>query len=476
MRFSMNNLGLRQLNAILRGTRAAENPNYRGRWQRPWNKTEGVVGNAVGYDGSALSAGQTQNTRSRTALCAVQPVEPTGDQVVGRTSKSAVSQVSKPASRSSSDDLPIWKSAIQQVWKPALRPLQRIPRSLSSSQRLLTSSPTGSTSGFTMMEIAISLAVIGIALVAIIGVLPIGMNVQQSNRQETIIGQDANVLMEAIRNGSVGSDDLTNYVYAVSNFWGMYAPVSSGGGVEKTGVNGYTYSSSSVDSQYIFREGALNVSHAWITNGANIIGLLSTPEYIGAIGDSGGDAPGQPIPSLYFGGISNHIVAYCYSISGPAIQKPPQDNPILQQDSFGYHLYCVNAPTPVDTNLFFEGFGPWKDTATYGQGNTVFFNWTYWTCSSGPAQGPVPGNSTVWQMTPNYTLEMALNLHELRLTFEWPKLGNGGVGSGRETFRTMVAGQLERQQIMNPTISAADTIWYNSNLWCYLPETFTNTP
>ena len=37
---------------------------------------------------------------------------------------------------------------------------------------------------FTMVEIALSLAVIGFALVAVIGILPIGMNVQKENRQE----------------------------------------------------------------------------------------------------------------------------------------------------------------------------------------------------------------------------------------------------------------------------------------------------
>ncbi|HEV2456676.1 MAG TPA: PIG-L family deacetylase, partial [Verrucomicrobiae bacterium] len=40
---------------------------------------------------------------------------------VAQTSKSAVSQVSKPASRSWSCDLPIRKPAIRQVWKPALQ-------------------------------------------------------------------------------------------------------------------------------------------------------------------------------------------------------------------------------------------------------------------------------------------------------------------------------------------------------------------
>src|SRR5665647_1612048 len=52
---------------------------------------------------------------------------------------------------------------------------------------------------FTMVEIAICLAIIGFALVAIIGVLPLGMNTQRDNREETIINQDATVLLEAVR-------------------------------------------------------------------------------------------------------------------------------------------------------------------------------------------------------------------------------------------------------------------------------------
>src|SRR5689334_7452834 len=64
-------------------------------------------------------------------------------------------------------------------------------------------------SGFTMVEIAISLAIIGIALVSIIGVLPIGLNTQRDNREETLINQDATVLLGAIRSGARGLDDLT---------------------------------------------------------------------------------------------------------------------------------------------------------------------------------------------------------------------------------------------------------------------------
>jgi hypothetical protein len=39
---------------------------------------------------------------------------------VAQTSKSAVSQVSEPARPQSYDRMPTWKSATQQVWKPAL--------------------------------------------------------------------------------------------------------------------------------------------------------------------------------------------------------------------------------------------------------------------------------------------------------------------------------------------------------------------
>ena len=92
-----------------------------------------------------------------------------------------------------------------------------------------------------MVEIAICLAIIGFALVAIIGVLPYGMATQRDNREETIINQDATVFLEAIRNGSQGLDDLTNYVYAITNYWTQY---SSAGIQLQTGVNGYTYTNS----------------------------------------------------------------------------------------------------------------------------------------------------------------------------------------------------------------------------------------
>jgi prepilin-type N-terminal cleavage/methylation domain-containing protein len=215
-----------------------------------------------------------------------------------------------------------------------------------------------SQSAFTMMEIAICLAIIGIALVAIIGVLPQGMNVQKDNREETVINQDATIFIEAIRNGQRGSDDLTNYVYMITNTY--------------TGVGYVSFSS-----------------------GSNIVGLLSTPEFTG--------------------NTSNRMVAYVRSMSGPAVEKPPQDNQLLQQDSFSYRIICENVPIQLADN-----------------------------------------NSA-------YASQLANSLHELRLTFLWPQQPNGALGAGRQTYRALIAGQLVNNGI-------APTNYF------FQSQSFTNAP
>jgi prepilin-type N-terminal cleavage/methylation domain-containing protein len=231
-------------------------------------------------------------------------------------------------------------------------------------------------SAFTMIEIAITLAIIGIALVAIIGVLPIGINVQKDNREETVIDQDASVFLENIRNGARGLDDLTNYVMTISNSWVLYRDGTPG----LFGYNSYNYTNATA-------YGATVPSMA-LTNGANIIGLLSMPQYINPIS-------GAPILYPTNSYISNYVVAYVRSLSGPAVEKPPQDNGIIRGDAFSYKLICQNVPVSVDTNI----------------------------------------------VTP-YSRQLTANLRELRLTFLWPLLPNGSTGNGRQTFRTTVAGQI----------------------------------
>ncbi len=67
--------------------------------------------------------------------------------------------------------------------------------------------------GFTMAEIAIALGVIAFALIAIIGILPTGLQTQRDNREETIVNQDARLLIEAIKSGGRDvTSDLGSYV------------------------------------------------------------------------------------------------------------------------------------------------------------------------------------------------------------------------------------------------------------------------
>jgi type II secretory pathway pseudopilin PulG len=236
-----------------------------------------------------------------------------------------------------------------------------------------------------MVEIAICLAIIGVALVAIIGVLPLGMRTQQENREKTVINQDATIFMEAIRNGARGADDLANYVYAITNY---QTPYPAGTPTTPAGYGG-----------------------GYLTNGANIIGLLSTPEFT--------DNNGLALPNLSGGGYSNHVVVYVHSMSGPAVEKPPQDNSLLVQDSFTYRIICENLPLPVAAN-----------TA--------------------------------------YTTNLSVNLHELQLTFLWPQLPNGGLGRGQQTYRTLVAG---RQALVVDSNTVP-----NVNLYFFQPQYFTNAP
>jgi type II secretory pathway pseudopilin PulG len=69
-----------------------------------------------------------------------------------------------------------------------------------------------STSAFTLIEVAICLGVIAFALVAIIGILPAGLQVQRDNREDTIINQEGTYLLEAIKNGAEGLNEFARRV------------------------------------------------------------------------------------------------------------------------------------------------------------------------------------------------------------------------------------------------------------------------
>ncbi|MBN9691731.1 MAG: hypothetical protein J0M24_15940 [Verrucomicrobia bacterium] len=68
---------------------------------------------------------------------------------------------------------------------------------------------------FTMVELALCIAIVAFAMVAILGVLPLGLSVQKQNREETIIDQEGPMWLEVIRRGGIGWDELTNYIDSI---------------------------------------------------------------------------------------------------------------------------------------------------------------------------------------------------------------------------------------------------------------------
>jgi len=140
---------------------------------------------------------------------------------------------------------------------------------------------------FTMVEIAIALGVIGFALVAIIGILPVGLEVQRDNRSETIINQDGTFWLEAIRNGALGLDNLTNHVEEIRTPEGDF--VLGSRGLFPGNPGEFTY-------------------------GSNIIGLLTSAL------DKG----------------SNRVEAIVTAISGAAAEKETDRN--RRELSFKYRL------------------------------------------------------------------------------------------------------------------------------------------
>ncbi len=178
-----------------------------------------------------------------------------------------------------------------------------------------------SRSAFTMVEIALCLAIVGFALVAIIGVLPAGLNVQKENREDTILNQDSTVWLDAIRSGSFGYDELTNYVDRIvvssQNFDVNSQPV---GALIRT--VGERVPHANGDLQVVFN------------GGASIVGLLSTPRF--------GPPTINPPAGAVFS--TNNVYAYVRAISGSATEKPPQGNVDVRDGAFSYRMVVEVLP------------------------------------------------------------------------------------------------------------------------------------
>jgi len=255
-----------------------------------------------------------------------------------------------------------------------------------------------------MIEIALCLAVIGFALAAIVGVLPLGLSVQRENREETVINQDGNVFINAIRNGELGLDDLTNYVTSLTNTWALYTDENRPVRIGPIHVNGYTYTNSSSD-------GAKLPGYFPLTNGFGIVGLLSTPRYVRTTARNG--------PAYY----SNYVVAFVRSLSGDASEKFPQTNADVQAISFTYRLI----PEIVPYADFDRNWTNFTDLAITGNTNEITTRSNYWMVAK----------------------NLQTNLYDLRLIFRYPLLPNGNAGNGRLVFRTTASGQLRSTNMFN---------------------------
>jgi len=139
--------------------------------------------------------------------------------------------------------------------------------------------------GFTMIEIAIALGVIAFALIAIIGILPVGLNVQRETHQDEVIGQDGRFFLEAIRKGGLATnmgastslDFLTNYVESIT--------ISS----SQTPTTPLIYTNDPKSANYL-------------SNGTMILGLLTTPH-------------------ITFGSLSNNVLARIRGLTGAATEQ-----------------------------------------------------------------------------------------------------------------------------------------------------------
>ncbi len=272
-------------------------------------------------------------------------------------------------------------------------------------------------SAFTLIEIAISLAIIAFAMVAIIGVLPVGMSAQRENREETIINQDASIFMEAIRSGARGVDDLTNYVVAITN---IITEFDENQKFVRDLRVWHTFNDSSLRPKYL------------LTNGFRIIGLLSTPKII----------PIDPTPPATAGGhYSNYVVGIFRSLSGPASDKYPQTNAEVHDLSFAYRMIADVLPySEFDTNWAWSG-----DPSI--SADTV----------------EIASRSNYWREVKN----LQTNLWDVRLTFRWPIKPNGQPGNGRQVYRSMVSGHL---------IKTNDSVLTAYPLFFFEPRNYVKAP
>lgn len=256
------------------------------------------------------------------------------------------------------------------------------PRLESGSSRGRMAGGRRRPAGFTMVEVAIALAVVAFALVAIVGVLPTGLSVQRQNREETIINQEGALWLSAISSGSIGLNYLTNYVdqieqintdirsFAQQTNWfaGLLGVVP---GVPSAGVQRYL-------------------------NGRDIVGLLSYPKYI-------------PVGTRVY---DRNTRAFVRALTGTAAEKGAR-NEYEKEMAFRYRMSVEVLP--------------------YGYTNFI---------TNMPAPSTVEQRAALANLM-RFSNNLQENLWDVRVTLDWPIYmvrDEQRVGANRKQFRTFVSG------------------------------------
>lgn len=248
--------------------------------------------------------------------------------------------------------------------------------------------PHRGNAGFTMVEIAICIAVVAFAMVAIMGVMPTGFEVQKRNREDTIINQEGMFWLEAIRGGAQGLDDLTNYVDVIR--------------LEGTAVKGPEDLKFRQFPALSFTRDTVGRTGNGFRTGRDIIGLLSYPRYLN---QNGMQAQ------------TTRVFAYVRALNGMAAEKA-----LANDFAFTYRLTSELVP--------FSPIGH----ATPAQGG---FSTNFSEFSLTDTERAARSNLFV------RVQRTMPNLYELRLRLEWPVYTRNNqltVGDRKKVFRTLVGG------------------------------------
>ena len=245
-----------------------------------------------------------------------------------------------------------------------------------------------------MVEIALCIAVVAFALVAILGVMPTGLQVQKDNREDTIINQDGAFWLETLRSGAKGMDELTNYVDRIT--------------VKRTNEVGAI-----LRADFVFGNGAKIGATNTFTNGLQVVGLLSLPKY--------------ELERLHgrLSWVTNSVVAYVRAFSGSAADKPDGARTRATKDvAFGYRLTSEIVP--------------------YNPLSRALTNYTL----ARPGTVDRTNRYELWRRAVN----MEGNFHEIRLTMDWPLYTSAegiSVGGRHKVIATLASGSMSRTNVPN---------------------------